>query len=79
MSALFSGLTLGICGLDMLSLQVVMESGTEIQKKQASRIMPVRQDGNLLLCTLLLGNVGVNAALSILLADIAGGDRGYFS
>jgi metal transporter CNNM len=73
MSAMFSGLTLGICGLDKLSLQVVMESGSQKQREYARRIMPVREDGNLLLCTLLLGNVSVNSALSILMADVAGG------
>jgi metal transporter CNNM len=70
---MFSGLTLGICGLDKLSLQVVMESGNQTQREYARRIMPVREDGNLLLCTLLLGNVSVNSALAILMADVAGG------
>lgn len=43
----------------------------------ASKIAPIRANGNLLLCTLLLGNVSVNALLSILLADIAGGLIGF--
>ena len=43
----------------------------------ANKILPVREDGNLLLCTLLLGNVAVNAALSILMAEVAGGTDGF--
>ena len=39
--------------------------------------MPVRANGNLLLCTLLLGNVAVNAMLSIIMADKAGGTAGF--
>lgn len=39
----------------------------------ARRILPLRRKGNLLLCTLLLGNVAVNALLSILLAELTNG------
>lgn len=41
--------------------------------KRASRIYPIRKNGNLLLCTLLLGNVAVNSATAILLGNIATG------
>lgn len=39
----------------------------------------VREQGNLLLCTLLLGNVIINSALSILLADLTTGPIGLIA
>lgn len=68
-SALFSGLTLGLMGLDVHELKRKADLGD----KEAMRIYPVRKRGNLLLTTLLLGNVAVNAALSIYLGSIASG------
>merc|ERR1719499_2366693 len=72
MSGLFSGLTLGLLGLDLKQLEIVA-SGEGADREYALSIIPVRQSGNFLLCTLLLGNVAVNAALSILLTAISGG------
>jgi hypothetical protein len=78
-SALFSGLTLGLMSLDKTGLEIVM-SGEDLQAAgYAKAIYPIRDDGNLLLCTLLLGNVAVNALLSILLAEYAGGTLGFVS
>jgi metal transporter CNNM len=68
-SALFSGLTLGLMGLDTHVLKRKIELGDELAKK----IYPLRKRGNLLLTTLLLGNVAVNATLSIFLSGIASG------
>lgn len=68
-SALFSGLTLGLMGLDVHELKRKAKLGD----KNAIKIYPIRKRGNLLLATLLLGNVGVNSALSIFLGTIATG------
>jgi len=72
-SALFSGLTLGLMSLDCTGLEIVMEGEDEKNAEAARKIYSVRKDGNLLLCTLLLGNVLVNAFLSILMGELFGG------
>ena len=77
LSGCFSGLTLGLLGLDTMALRAVSEAGQEPQKSYARAITPLRKDGNLLLCTLLLGNVMVNVMIPILLADLTGGLFGF--
>jgi metal transporter CNNM len=77
LSATFSGLTLGLMGLDLNGLEIVIEGGDEQERKNASKIFTIRKHGNLLLCTLLLGNVGVNAGISILMADMTSGLVGF--
>lgn len=76
-SGLFSGLTLGLMGLDIIGLQIVKRGGNEELARCAARIAPLRDNGNLLLCTLLLGNVAVNSATSIISAQIASGLMGF--
>lgn len=68
-SAFFSGLTLGLMGLSVHELKRKMELGD----KQATKVYKVRRRGNLLLTTLLVGNVAVNAVLSIFLGSITSG------
>lgn len=58
-------------------MQIVCEAGEPEKQKDAKAIMPLRERGNLLLCTLLLGNVAVNSLLSILLADATSGTTGF--
>eukprot|EP01133_Synstelium_polycarpum_P017468 gene17468-20843_t len=77
LSGLFAGLTLGIMSLDITGLEIVIASGTPTESKYARKIYPIRQRGNLLLCTLLLGNVSVNTLLSILMADMTSGFVGF--
>ncbi len=69
LSALFSGLTLGLMSLSAHELKRKSELGD----KNAKKIYPLRKRGNLLLTTLLIGNVAVNAALSIFLGSITSG------
>lgn len=69
LSGLFSGLTLGLMGLNAQELKRKAALGDE----RAKRVYTVRRDGNLLLTTLLVGNVAVNTALSIFLGSLAPG------
>ncbi|MBU0470259.1 MAG: DUF21 domain-containing protein [Nanoarchaeota archaeon] len=69
LSAMFSGLTLGILSLDQDMLRRKMQLG----QKDAKLIFPLRKKGNLLLSTLILGNVAVNTTLAIFLGSIAKG------
>jgi len=69
LSGLFSGLTLGLLSLDKNELERKISLGD----KQAKKVYSVRKQGNLLLCTLLLGNVGVNSTIAIILGNIASG------
>lgn len=63
-AALFAGLTLALVGLDTLSLEIIADSGQEPDKTYARKILPIRQLGNQLLCTLILGNVMVNTLIA---------------
>lgn len=69
LSALFSGLTLGLLSLDTQTLKRRANLGNT----QAQVLYPIRTRGNQLLTTLLLGNVVVNTTLSIFLGSIASG------
>lgn len=68
-SALFSGLTLGLMGLGPYELKRKMQLGNE----KAAKIYSVRRKGNLLLVTLLVGNVAANSTLAVFLGAIAPG------
>ena len=72
LAAVFSGLTLAVMSQDPNQLRILMEAGTPREKRQAERIMMVRKDGNLLLCTLLWSNMGVNSLLSVTMAGMGG-------
>lgn len=69
LSALFSGLTLGFFSLSKEDV----ERKARLGDKRAKRVYKVRKNGNLLLCTLLIGNVAVNATLPLYLNSIASG------
>lgn len=68
-SALFSGLTIGLLGLDKSEL----ERKIKIGDKLALKIYSVRKNGNFLLVTLLLGNVLINSILSVYLGQMFSG------
>lgn len=68
-SALFSGLTLGILSLDIDMLRRKIKLGNN----DAEKVYPLRKQGNLLLCTLILGNVTVNTMLAVFLGSVTTG------
>jgi metal transporter CNNM len=69
LSGIFSGLTLGFFTLNLSEL----ERKAKLGDGRVSKILDVRRNGNLLLCTLLLGNVAVNSCLAIFLGTITSG------
>lgn len=73
-SALFSGLTLGMMTQDLLHLKISSTSKTNKNAaRYASKLLPLRSNGNFLLVTLLFGNVTVNTGLSILISELTSG------
>ncbi|SAM08567.1 hypothetical protein [Absidia glauca] len=73
--AVFAGLTLGLMGLDLTHLQVIKESGTLNERRNATKVLRLLGRGgkHWVLVTLLLSNVVVNATLPIVLDSVIGG------
>ena len=66
-SGIFSGLNLGLMSLTVEDLNIIIKSSDDPQQvSYAKKILPLRSRGNLLLCTLLIGNTVVNVMLSVL-------------
>ncbi|XP_050303940.1 unextended protein isoform X2 [Anthonomus grandis grandis] len=72
-SSLFSGLNLGLMSMDKTELKILCNTGTAKERKYARVIQPVRNHGNYLLCSILLGNVLVNSIFTILLDGLTSG------
>jgi hypothetical protein len=68
-AALFSGLNLGLMSLDLAELSILKKVGSASKKSYAEKIYPLRAKGNLLLCTILFGNVLVNATSTLILGS----------
>ncbi len=66
LAAIFSGLNLGLMTLDLFELKRKADLGD----RDAAKIYAVRRRGNLLLVTLLTGNVAVISALSLVLDSV---------
>lgn len=72
-SALFSGLNLGLMSLDRTELKILCNTGGQKEREYARIIQPVRNHGNFLLCSILLGNVLVNSTFTIILDGLTSG------
>ncbi len=68
-SGLFSGLNLALMGLGRLRLETEARAGNTA----ATTVLALRRDSNLLLTTLLWGNVGVNVLLTLLAESVLAG------
>ena len=68
-SATFSGLNLAFFNLSRLRLEVEVAGGN----RHARRVLEMRRDSNLLLTTILWGNVGINVLLTLLSESVLAG------
>ena len=68
-SAMFSGANLAYFSLSRMRLEAEVEKGD----CPASKILALRKDSNLLLCTILWGNVSVNVLLALLSDSVFAG------
>ncbi|MCP5535999.1 MAG: DUF21 domain-containing protein [Akkermansiaceae bacterium] len=72
-SAMFSGSNLAFFSLGRMRLEAEVEKGNA----SALRILNLRKDSNLLLCTILWGNVSVNVLLALLSESVFAGMGGW--
>lgn len=77
LAAAVAGLTLGLMSLDSTALDIVMQGNNPVQAAAARAIKPIREQGNLLLVTLLLTNTLAAELLPLVLEALYPG--GYFS
>ena len=64
-----------LCCTTLTRLSKIFEKERLDEAKYARAILPLRKRGNLLLCTLLLGNTLVNALIAILSAAFTNGRK----
>jgi metal transporter CNNM len=69
LSGVFAGLTLALFSIPRTTLETKIKTGD----KRAVRVYAMRKRGNLLLCTLLLGNVASYTVMAIFLGSITTG------
>jgi len=67
MAGLMSGLTVGLMGIDHLTLEMKLENGTAEEKRAAWNLLPILKKHHYLLVTLLLCNASCMEALPIYL------------
>jgi hypothetical protein len=68
-----TGLTTGLMALDINNIEILKRCGRPQQQRYARAIEPIRRNGHLLLCTLLVGNMLANEAIPVLMDDVLEG------
>lgn len=68
-SAMFSGLNLAFFSISKLELEIESKYGS----KEAKKVLAMREDSNLLLTTILWGNVSINVLLALLSNSVLAG------
>jgi hypothetical protein len=69
-AGLAAGLTIGLVSIDRNELRLMSINGSEEQKKQAAKILPLIKDHHWLLVTLFLFNAIANEALPVFLSGL---------
>lgn len=64
-SSLMSGLNIGLMALNPKELLILSNAGTVKEKKYAKKILPVRQSGNYLLCSILITATLCNSVATV--------------
>jgi metal transporter CNNM len=65
-SAMFSGLNLAVFSVSRLRLEIAAADGN----KDAAKLLGLRRDSHLTLCTILWGNVAINVLLTLLASSV---------
>lgn len=77
LAACASGMTLGYMSLDTIGLEIVSNGTNAVEAAAAAVILPVRKQGNLLLCTLLLTNTLATELLPLVLEALYPGSSRF--
>jgi CBS domain containing-hemolysin-like protein len=72
-AALAAGLTIGLVSMDRNALRLLLINGTEEEKRQVRKVLPLVKDRHWLLVTLFLFNATANEALPVFLEKIVPG------
>lgn len=70
MAGMMAGLTMGLLSIEKLNLTIQSMEGSEVQKRQALRVLSIIKNRHFLLVTLLLVNAGANEALPVFLSRL---------
>eukprot|EP00882_Tetradesmus_deserticola_P027204 GHRQ01030081.1.p1 GENE.GHRQ01030081.1~~GHRQ01030081.1.p1 ORF type:complete len:148 (+),score=55.83 GHRQ01030081.1:27-470(+) len=70
-AGIMSGLTLGLCSMDLVELEVLKRSGTVREQQYSAAIVPILTNQHFLLVTLLLCNACAMEALPLFLDRLA--------